>query len=86
MIDQSKQRNALAALNAILVLARRLARQNRSADLLEILDVAEYLPMLMLDAKDCTGVFRLNLVALARKRPEFEMALQRFDAPDWPPI
>jgi hypothetical protein len=50
MIEQSKQRNALAALNAILV----LARQGQSADLIEILDVAEYLPMLMLDAKDCT--------------------------------
>ena len=40
----------------------------------------------MLDVKDGFGEFRSNLVELARKRPEFEMALQRFDAPDWPPI
>ena len=85
MIEQGKQRNALAALNAILVLARHLARQGQSADLVEILDVAEYLPMLMLDAKDCTAEFRSNLFELARKRPKFEMALQRFDAAKWPP-
>jgi hypothetical protein len=85
MIEQTKQRSALAALNAILVLGRQMARQGQSADLVEILDVAEYLPMLMLDSKDCTAEFRQNLVDLARKRPAFEMALQRFDATDWPP-
>ena len=53
MIEQGKQRNALAALNAILVLARHLARQGS------------------------------NLVELARKRPDFELALQRFDAATW---
>jgi hypothetical protein len=31
MIEQGKQRNALAALNAILVLARHLVRQGQSA-------------------------------------------------------
>ncbi len=84
-MNGNKQRNALAALNAILVLARELARQGHSADLVAILDVAEYLPMLMLDDKDGTAAFRSNLVELARKRPQFEMALWRFDAPKRPP-
>lgn len=84
MIEQSKQRNALAALNSILVWARHLAREGRSDDLVELLDVAEYLPMLMLEAKEKTAEFRLNLVELERKYPGVNGAVERFDAPKYP--
>ena len=80
MIQAHQQANALSAINAILVLARRLAYEGKSADVAEVLDVAEYLPLLMLDSEDRTDAFREQLIDLAGKRSEFALALQRFDA------
>jgi hypothetical protein len=80
MITPDKQRNALAAINAVLVLARSLAYEGSSADVAEVLDVAEYLPMLMLEPADRTAEFREQLVGLATKRPKFALALERFDS------
>jgi hypothetical protein len=79
MVDAQKQKNALAAINAVLVLARALAYEGKSAEVAEVLDVAEYLPMLMLEPRDRTADFRDHLVGLATKYPDFELALQRFD-------
>jgi len=79
MIAPQKQNNALAAINAVLVLARSLAYEGSSSDVAEVLDVAEYLPKLMLETDDRTSAFREQLVGLAAKHPKFAIALERFD-------
>ena len=79
MVSNDKQRCALLALNSILVLCRALAHEGESGDLAIILDVAEYLPILMLDPDDRTDAFREQLVELAQRYPAFAQALSRFD-------
>lgn len=79
MVRERKQRGALLALNSILVLSRSLAHEGRSRDLATILDIAEYLPMLMLELDDRTEAFREHLVDLAKRYPEFSHALEQFD-------
>lgn len=81
MIADSKKRNALAAINAVLVLARSMAHEGKSREVAEVLDVAEYLPMLMLEPADRTEEFREQLVDLAQRYPVLTLALTRFDAP-----
>src|SRR5262245_39898418 len=78
MIIAEKERGALAAINAVLVLARKLAYEGSAAELVEVLDIAEYLPMLMLESSDRTKEFREQLAALAEKNPNFALALDRF--------
>jgi len=56
-----------------------MAREGRSAECARVLDVAEYLPMLMLDSRDRTIEFREQLVGLAAMLPQFALALHRFD-------
>ena len=80
MVAKAKQSGALLAINAILVLCRSLAHEGRSGDLAVILDVAEYLPILMLEDDDRTDAFRQQLVDLAQRYPPFALALERFDA------
>lgn len=80
MIEPSKQSNALAAINAVLVLARQLAYEGKSSEVAEVLDTAEYLPLLVRDPEDRTGAFREQLAGLAAKWPAFSLALERFDA------
>ena len=80
MIASEKERGALAAINAVLVLARGLAYEGNSVELADVLDVAEYLPVLMLEPADRTAEFRDQLVELAAKRPRFALAVERFDA------
>lgn len=80
MVTNTKQSGALRAINAILVLCRSLAYEGKNDDLAVILDVAEYLPMLMLEDNDRTDMFREQLVGLARRYPAFALALERFDA------
>lgn len=82
MISAEKQRNALHAINAVLVVARWLAYEQRTDRIAEILDVAEFLPCLMLEPADRTDEFRQHLVGLERRMPGvgFARALQRFDA------
>lgn len=79
MVANDKQRGALAAINTALVLARSLAYEGNSAELADVLDVAEYLPLLMLEPEDRTAEFREQLVGLATKRAQFALAVERFD-------
>jgi len=79
MITAKKERAALSALNAVLVLARSLAHEGRTADLVVVLDIAEYLPMLMLQPDDRTTEFRDQLLDLAQRYPPFGLAVERFD-------
>ena len=79
MISIERQRNALRAINAVMVGARKLARDGKAGELASALDVAEYLPLLMLDPDDRTAEFRRQLQDLAQVEPMFILALDRFD-------
>ena len=80
MVVREKQRQALHAINGVLIVARTLAHENKNEDLAIVLDIAEYLPALMLETADRTTDFRDQLVGLAARFPVFTIALQRFDA------
>jgi hypothetical protein len=80
MIAKEKEHQALFALNAVLILARDMAYRQMSVQVIaDVLDVAEYLPMLMLETKDRTEQFRAQLVGLAEKLSQFQLAVSRFD-------
>ncbi len=82
VIDESKTRNALEAINAVLVAARAMAWSKRPAEeMADVLDVAEYLPCLLLEPVDRTVEFREQLVFLATQYRAFPffIALQKFD-------
>ncbi len=82
MISPEKHDRALEAINAILVHARMMAAANASSEeLVAVLDVAEYLPMLFLRKEDMTEHFRQMLADIAPKNAAFQAALERFDRP-----
>jgi hypothetical protein len=57
-----------------------MAHEGKSAEVAEVLDMAEYLPLLMLEADDRTEEFRQQLADLAQRHPAFGLALTRFDS------
>ncbi|WP_241757950.1 hypothetical protein [Myxococcus landrumensis] len=69
MIAEAKKRSALKAINAVLVLARSMAYEGKSDEVATVLDVAEYLPLLMLEPVDRTEEFRGQLLDLAQRFP-----------------
>ncbi|WP_434385740.1 hypothetical protein [Melittangium boletus] len=79
MISPEKSRNALSALHSILIAARSLAEQESSQESARVLDLAEYLVVLMQDEGDQTASFRSHLVELAREHWLCQLAVQRFD-------
>jgi hypothetical protein len=80
LIKESKQRQALHAMNEILIQARKMAYEKVGHEILaEVFDYAEELPMLMARDDDQTGAFREALVALANKHRAFTFAVERFD-------
>ncbi len=82
MIAPGLERAALGALNGVLVVLRQLAHEDvPAAELAVFLDMAEYLPRLLADDEDRTAAFRDTLVDLTRRRPEFQLAIERFDHP-----
>jgi len=87
VITAEKERAALWALNAVLVMARALAYETAPHDhLADVLDTAEYLPLLLLHTNDETAHFRDMLVDLADRDPRFQIAVDRFDAGELPPL
>ncbi len=81
MIAAEKERVALWSLNAVLVIARAMAYEKAPHELLaEVLDTAEYLPLLLLHAADETAHFRDMLADLADRDARFQIAVDRFDA------
>ncbi len=80
MVNEAKRKGALRAINVILVFCRRLALAGNSKDVATILDVAEYLPVLLLDDRDRTDLFRGHLVDLTQRFPDLAHVLERFDA------
>ncbi len=80
MIREPFGRNALYALNEILVYARTMAFEREPHEkLAKLLDAAEELPMLMAREDDVTSEFRCALDGLAAMHPELRSALDRFD-------
>ena len=81
MIAADKEKQSLKAINDVLVHARAMAYEGAEhGDIAWVLDIAEYLPMLMLEEGDRTSEFRESLVDLAERFPQFAVAVQRFDA------
>lgn len=83
MIKENKQNNSLAALNAVLVIARAMAHEGCPMEqLIVVLDVAEYLPRLIAAPEDKTDEFREVLFDLVNLDERFGFALERFDSQD----
>ena len=67
MINKSKHRNALYALQAVITEARTIAGRNKCPkELYELLDHAEYLPFLIGTADDRTDEFREYVQMIAQ--------------------
>jgi hypothetical protein len=80
MVPPEKLKNALNALNGVLVQARMMAFEGAPhKELAKVLDVAEYLPMLLIEKDDVTAQFRAQLEGLVQMNEAFGFALQRFD-------
>jgi hypothetical protein len=80
MIAPDKEASALWALNWVLVAARSMAYEKHPhEEIADVLDAAEYLPLLFLHSADETETFRSCLAELGERRPGFRLALARFD-------
>lgn len=80
MIQETNYKNALLALNDLLVAARQMAFEKRSHDqLAAYLDAVESLPTLIAQDDDLTGDYRSALEDLAARFPRARIALERFD-------
>ncbi|XXT19699.1 hypothetical protein WME94_56715 [Sorangium sp. So ce429] len=80
MIREAQAKNALYAINEILVRARTMAFEGEAHEkLANLLDAAEELPMLMAREEDTTNEFRSALEGLAAKHPELQVALDKFE-------
>ena len=80
MIDHTKSSNALAAMNAVMIVIRRMANESFPYSVIEqALDTAEYLPRLMDDREDRTKEYRDSLESLVTLSEYFLFALERFD-------
>ena len=80
MVSEEKLKDALYAINAVLVQARAMAFEQRPYETIaRVLDEAEILPMLITRKDDRTDEFRSHLEELVRVDEGFVQALQRFD-------
>jgi len=80
MIRDAKAKNALYAINAILVRARTMAFEREPHEkLAQLLDAAEELPMLIARDDDTTDEFRSAIEGMAARYPELQVALDRFE-------
>lgn len=84
MIRKGKWHNALAALNSVLVVARAMAYERRNhEELANVLDVGEYLPLLIAGPNDETDFFRATIVGLVAIDERFNMAVEKFDGTEF---
>ncbi len=80
MIATDKERDAVAAMHAVLVTLRTMAHEKADHELMaKALDMAEYLPCLMLEDEDNTEIFHGTLQGLATLHPSFNWAVERFE-------
>ena len=79
MIRPEKFNGALAALQAVLIHARKLAYDGEPhRDIADLLDSAEILPSMICSDADETERFRLQLLGIG-ERHRWWMPLERFD-------
>jgi len=79
MVEAEKAKQALFALQAVIIRARSMAHDLGNAqDLAELLDDAEHLPYLLASEEDETENYRRILEKVARRHKSAH-ALQRFD-------
>ena len=82
MISTNMQSSALRALHHVLLVARAMGYQNEPGpDIARVLDDAEYLVVLMIQAGDTTAEFREYVESLAQSRENFLPALRCLDEP-----
>lgn len=82
MIPANKIQGALFSLNAVLVLIRQMAYDERDhKTIATVLDLAEQLPRFIGETADRTQEFRVCLEDLSSRNSEFFLALERFDNP-----
>ena len=80
MIREAHAKNALYAINEILVWARTIAFEGQPHQkLAKLLDAAEELPMLIARDDDTTDEFRSALEGLAATYPELQRTVTTFD-------
>jgi hypothetical protein len=83
MIETRKGKSALLALHYVLIQARYMGYTNSSPrDIADVLDVAEYLVILLVDRDDRTAEYRQVLDGLCGSNRVFAGALERFERPD----
>ena len=81
MIHESKRRQALLAIQAVMIGGRTMAYSKADhKDIARVLDIGEYLVSLFIESRDRTEVFRENLVELANAYEELGWAISKFDA------
>lgn len=79
MTGEAQAKNALYAINEILVRARTMAFECEPHEkIAKLLDAAEELPMLVARDDDTTDEFRSALEGIAATFPEFLIAVQTF--------
>ena len=84
MIRTEKIDSALYAFSGLLFRSRAMAYNHDDHEAIaEVLDFAEYLPLLLASPEDNTEEFRYFLEGLSAKHPAFGFVLERFD--DRPP-
>ena len=80
MISTEKQASAIEALHSVILVARAMGYLNEpSIDIARVLDVAEYLIVLLMKPEDTTAEFRECLESLAQQRDLLQTALLIFD-------
>jgi hypothetical protein len=85
MIGEEKRAQALRALNKMLIIARHMAREKADHARIEaLLDAAEVLPMLFLQERDATDLYREILAGTALEFPMLEGLLNVFDNAEAP--
>ena len=80
MIRNDKLHSALYAFNGLLFGSRAMACNHDDHEAIaDVLDFAEYLPILLASPNDTTDEFRFFLEGLSKKHPAFSFVLERFD-------
>lgn len=81
MIVKEQEKQALQALNAILIVARKMAYGEEPHErIAAVLDRTEHLPLLIVSREDRTKEFRAQLEELTNYEPLMRLALERFDS------
>lgn len=82
MVDPSRHKQALHAIQRVLTFARTMALQGESTmRIAGVLDWAELLPRLLAAEQDKTDEFRNALAAIVEREPHFSDAVAAFDFP-----